>query len=161
MSKELVEKFLSSGLIDKAQTQMLEKMGMLPSGSVDKVQEQRLKDATQDMLNNVAEELASAIDTEHHVRETALDLRRLRWPAKINLYTDEMGTIVRGLNVMMDQMGKYFVRITDADSAWFAPGHVVEREISDEAKTSEMITEFGTLYIGEKPFCFHFTTKPV
>jgi hypothetical protein len=160
--KPIVRKVLESGLVDKATAAMLEQMGMLPSGASELVKEDRLKDATQGIVMHLAEELADAIEKEHVVRETALDLSRIRWPAYISISNPEgpsLSPIIDNLACVMDQMGRYYIRFTDANERWFVPGFVVRRPLHTNRISSEYITESQKLYIGDKPICFQVSTK--
>jgi hypothetical protein len=160
--KPIVKTVLSSGMVDKATALMMEKMGLLPSGAAELVNENRLKDATQEMLETVAEELAVAVEKEHVIRETALDLNRIRWPAYISISNPEKNTlkgIVSDLACVMDQMGRYYIRIADAQEAWFVPGFVVRRTLDSRRTSSEYITESQKLYINDRPVCYQISTK--
>ena len=68
---EITEKILKSGLIDKHTAKMMENFGMLPEGSAEKVGE-----VAKGQMAKMAEELAEAVEREHRIRETALDLDR-------------------------------------------------------------------------------------
>jgi hypothetical protein len=157
--KEIVKKVLSSGLIDRGTALMMERMGLLPSGAVDLVQEDKLKGATVEVLTQMAEELGDAVEKEHIIRETALDLERIRWPALLTIKNGDLDVIVPELSCVMDRMGRYYIRVEDAEKAWFVPGFVVERKMDADRIRSEYITESGVLYIGEKPVCYQLTTK--
>jgi hypothetical protein len=166
--KPIVTKVLESGLVDKATAQLMELWGYLPEGSVDQVNEDRLKGATHDTLKTLANDLAVEVEKEHAIRETYLDLERIRWPVTIQgIYSPAIGqpNLVVGLvPAVMDRMGRYYFRIQDVNEKWFVPGHLIQRYATskdDGTKTdflSEKILHSQTLYIGEQGVCIQVST---
>lgn len=155
--KPIVEKVLSSGLVDKATAQLMEQWGYLPEGSADKVNEDKLKGATQETLTKLANDLAVEVEKEHALRETYLDLERIRWPAPIEAVSKPMPgqneTIASNLVSVVDRMGRYYFRIQDVDKEWFVPGYFLKRNGSDEK-----ILQAQVLYVGEQGVCIQVTT---
>jgi hypothetical protein len=164
--KPIAKTLLQSGLIDKAQAQMMEKMGLIPSGASELVRENALKGATEDVLMNLAEELSVAVEKEHAIRETALDLNRIRWPAFIDVLKSSkekegLTPIVANLSCVVDQLGRYYVRISEGKESWFVPGYVVLRKLDSNRTSHEYITESQKLFIGEREVCYQVATKVI
>jgi hypothetical protein len=156
--KPIVEKVLSSGLVDKATAQLMEQWGYLPEGSADKVNEDKLKDATQETLTKLAADLATEVEKEHALRETYLDLERLRWPVTdISLKKPDEAEgsplLAEKLVAVVDRMGRYFFRIQDVKQEWFVPGYFLVRETGDEK-----VLQSQVLYVGEQGVCIQVTT---
>ncbi len=158
--KPIIKKILESGLVDKATIQMMEKWGTLPPGSSDLVKEDALKDATQDVLLNLASDLSDIIEKEHTIRETALDLERIRWPATVTITNPEgMKVIATDIPSVMDRMGRYYFRLNDVPESWLVPGYLLVRRLDSKRVSHEYITEYGKLYSNDKPVCFQVSTK--
>lgn len=155
--KPIVEKVLASGLVDKATAQLMEQWGYLPEGSVERVDEDKLKNATQETLTKLASDLATEVEKEHALRETYLDLERLRWPAAIERISKPMlgqpEVIATNLVSVVDRMGRYYFRIQDVDKEWFVPGYLLRKNGSDEK-----ILQAQVLYVGEQGVCVQVTT---
>jgi hypothetical protein len=157
--KPIVEKVLSSGLVDKATAQLMEQWGYLPEGSADKVNEDKLKNATQETLTKLANDLATEVEKEHALRETYLDLERLRWPvsnisiSKPSGVAGESISLADKLVAVVDRMGRYFFRIQDVKQEWFVPGYYLVRESGEEK-----ILQAQVLYVGEQGVCIQVTT---
>jgi hypothetical protein len=166
MSK-LVEKVLRSGLVDKHTVALLEKFGSLEPGSTEKVNEGALKNATKQQLTALAEDLALEVEREAVIRETYLDLEKLRYPATgISLYDAGKGiATVSGLSAMQDRMGRYFFRYQDVDYNWFCIGMELEKTKAQSGEmhypAREAIIAQEILYIDETPVCIQITTEKV
>ena len=143
--KPIVEKVLASGLVDKGTAQLMEMWGYLPEGASEKVKEDELKGATQEKLTNLAKDLADEIEKEHHLRETYLDLERLRWPATVCIYKPDKTLVVSGVTGLMDRMGRFYFRIQDVDQNWFVPGYALERQTPKGLMTEHI---WQTPYLG-------------
>lgn len=151
----LTEKVLQSGLIDKAMVEMMEKMGFLPEGASDKVKEDALKNAPLASLHKLADEMAYLLEKEHELRETHLGLKTLKWPAVISVEDKGGSVIVKYLQCMMDEMGRYYVRFADVKKEWFIPGYILTRMNGKQGEhTREEITEVQPLFIDDKPICY-------
>jgi len=155
--KSLVEKVLSSGLVDKGTAQLMELWGYLPEGSADKVDEDKLKNATHETLTKLANDLAVEVEKEHALRETYLDLERLRWPAAVDaIYKPMPGQpeeLASNLVSVVDRMGRYYFRIQDVKQEWFVPGYILHRKNNDEK-----ILQAQVLYVGDTGVCIQVTT---
>lgn len=155
--KPIVEKVLASGLVDKATAELMEKWGYLPEGSAEKTDEDKLKNATQETLTKLASDLATEVEKEHALRETYLDLERLRWPQAIDgIYKPQVGQpfeVALNLMSVVDRMGRYYFRIQDVDKEWFIPGYYLRKKGIDEK-----ILQAQVLYIGEQGVCVQVTT---
>lgn len=160
--KPFVEKMLSSGLVDKATAKIMEQWGLLPEGSVDKTKEDALKNATRDVLSQLADDLATEAEKASALRETSLDLDRLRWPATVRVSSDKGEYLVQDLQCVVDRMGRYYFRIQDVKNEWFVPGFILERRVAEGntlAFSPEMIVESQVLFINEVPVCVQVSTK--
>jgi len=155
--KPIVEKVLSSGLVDKATAKMMETWGYLPEGAADKVNEDKLKNATLETLTNLANDLAVAVEQEHALRETYLDLERIKWPASIEgIYQPMAGQpveLARNLTAVVDRMGRYYFRIQDVAQEWFVPGYLLCHK-----GRNEKILQAQILYVGDQGVCMQVTT---
>jgi hypothetical protein len=162
MPKAIVEKVLRSGLVDKATAELMEQWGYLEPGSAEKVNENALKDATRETLSKLANDLAVEVDKEHVLRETHLDLERIRWPADIaGIYQPAVGqpiAVVKNLSAVVDRMGRYYFRFDDVKEEWFVPGFIIERKIGDDFIRRETVTEKQVLFIDETPICVQVST---
>lgn len=159
--KTLVEKMLNSGLVDKATAKIMEQWGLLPEGSVDKTKEDALKNATKEELLKLAEDLATEAERAHLIRETSLDLDRIRWPAEVNIIA-KGEYVAQSVQAVVDRMGRYYFRSQDVQPEWFVPGYVVKRKVAEGNAltfTEEYITESQMLFVGEQPVCIQVTTK--
>ena len=166
--KPIVQKVLESGLVDKGAAELMELWGYLPHGASESVNEDALKNATQEKLSSMAKELANAVETEHHLRETYLDLERLRWPATVFIGfprgaydgNSKLTTTLAHdtpLQAVMDRMGRYYFRLQDVDEKWFVPGFILSRE-SPRGFREEMITQSQILYVGNQGICVQVST---
>lgn len=151
--KPLVEKILRSGLIDKATTELMEKYGMLEEGSSEQVNEDALKNATRERLEEITESLAEEVEREQALKETYLDLERLRWPVRVKI-----GDRLDILNALIDRQGRYYFRYQDAKLEWFTPGSPLYK---GDAWRSETVLEAQLLYIEENPVAIQVTTSEV
>lgn len=156
--KSLIDKVLESGLVDRGTAQLMELWGYLPDGSADKVNEDKLKNATQETLAKLANDLAVEVEKEHALRETYLDLERLKWPVTIMCISkpvsaEERQILASDLVAVVDRMGRYYFRIQDVKEEWFVPGYSLERKTG-----IEKILQSQVLYIGEKGVCIQITT---
>ena len=154
---EIVKKVLGSGLIDKHTAALMEQFGLLEPGASDLVNEGALKDATQVQMEKLAEELALVVEREHKIKETYLDLERIRWPARVCI---ELSPIQKTpyIDGVMDRHGRYFFRYPDVDQAWFVPGR---RLFRDGFMAHEMIVEATPLFIDDKPVALQVTAQAV
>jgi len=164
--RPIVEKVLKSGLIDKAVVEYMEKTGMLPEGSTDSVQENALKDATKEHLSSLTESLAIELEKEHAIRETHLDLERIRWPAMVDIWAvnaDQSleNSMIRDLPAAMDRMGRYFFRFEDVKMEWFVPGYRIYRKAAGGNVEHETIMESQSLYINDVPVCVQVSVMKV
>lgn len=155
--KPIVEKVLSSGLVDKATAQLMEMWGYLPEGSVEKVDENKLENATKEQLTQLANDLAVEVEKEHALRETYLDLERLKWPTIVQHISKPVGELTvqlaNDLVALVDRMGRYYFRIQDVQQEWFVPGYTMRR-----ASGPEKILQAQVLYVGEQGVCMQVTT---
>lgn len=147
MTNPLAEKILKSGLIDKATASLMEKFGLLEEGASDTVNEDNLKNATREKLEEITETLAEEIEKQHALRETYLDLERLRWPAVVNVLSGET-VLHEAVSAVVDRQGRYYFRFQDVDLEWFCPGRFLSKVGNGSPET---IIESQVLYIEEKP----------
>jgi hypothetical protein len=166
--KPIVEKVLSSGLIDKATAELMEVWGYLPGGASSKVNEDALKNATQEKVSGLAKELANELEKEHHLRETYLDLERVRWPALVRLdipsnMVAKKDTImpIAHLAGVVDRMGRYYFRLQDVNPDWFVPGFIITQSTAAGEQKQERIYQSQVLYIGEQGVCVQVSVEPL
>lgn len=151
----LVEKVLQSGLIDKSAAELLERMGLLDEGASEKVDEDKLKDATKLKLLEITEELAIEVEREHKIKETYLDLERLRWPVEISSIFKSEIFVAGDFTGLLDRQGRYYFRIQDVRPEWFVTGYVLKRKGRGKY---ESILEAQELYIDDKVVALQITT---
>lgn len=162
--KPVVEKVLASGLVDKHTAALMERWGYLPEGASDKVNSDALKNATKAQLTKLAEEIGDEVAKENLLRETSLDLERLRWPTEVTIFNQKSETIVYKLKGMIDRMGRLYFRSQDIKESWFVPGYTLRRSAHDvntgvEMVVREEILESGHLFIGDNPVAFQVTVR--
>ena len=166
--KPIVEKILNSGIVDKGSVKLLETWGYLSEGASNLVNDEKLKNATEKELTSFAEELADEIEKEHHIRETHLDLERIRWPTTVNVFKGDLTApklelLASQVIATMDRMGRYYFRIDDVKKEWFVPGYCFERQVSGEGVSVEIrqetILESQQLFINDQPICWQVTTR--
>lgn len=150
---EITEKVLRSGLVDKHTAEMMERFGMLPEGSSEKVGV-----LAKDQMAKLAEELAETVEREHVLRETALDLGRIRWPTVVAIQNPSE-KVSDDMEAVIDRMGRYYFRPNDVDRSWFVPGYRLFRRSRLDAP--EMIVEVQDLYVGEQVAAIQVSTVPV
>ncbi len=168
--KPIVETVLKSGLIDRSMASLMEHFGMLPEGSAEQTNEGALEGAGREKLLKVAEDIASAIEREHQVRETALDLERMRWPAIVGLAvrrTDDYGDVEQAdyrflltdLPAAVDRMGRYFFRVKDIpDDKCLVPGNAIIKKVNGK-NVAELILQSQQLFLGENPVCWQVSVR--
>lgn len=157
--KPVVEKVLRSGLVDRHTAELMERWGYLEPGAAERVNADALKGATKDQLSKLAEEIGDEVFKEHQLRETSLDLERLRWPTEVTISNKAGETVAWKLKGMIDRMGRLYFRAQDIKEAWFVPGFTVKRTTHDvetgyETVIRETVLESGFLYIGEVPVVY-------
>lgn len=162
----LTEKVLVSGLIDRHTAELLERWGYLPEGSSEKVNEGALADATRSQLRKLADDLEESLDKELRIRETRLDLDKLRWPTEVDIYNRDFNAYVSlKVPAVMDRQGRYYFRIQDVSESWFVVGYHFKRMQRKKEDLSgllhcvkEEILEVQVLYSGDHPVCVQVTT---
>lgn len=177
----LTDKVLASGLVDRHTVELMERWGYLSGGSADKVNEEALKNATREQLTKLAVELDNAVDHELRLRETRLDLEKIKWPTTVDIYrenivvTREGGVTPEVVNLIpvamtcpavMDRQGRYYFRIDDVQQEWFVIGYFFKRQQREKGLTGgvvfvrEEVLEAQTLFVGDLPVCVQVTTRP-
>lgn len=151
--KPLTEKILKSGLVDQAMADILEKMGVLPPGASELAQGTDLANATKEALVRLADDLGDLVEKEYgrsKIRETHLDLRLLKWPARVDIRKGTSGALVaEGLDAVVDSVGRYYFRHSESEVEWFSPGHVLSH-----GSKSLVVVECQALYTDETPVCY-------
>jgi hypothetical protein len=149
---------LKSGLVDRHTAEFMEHVGIIPEGASEQVREDALKDASMAQLTKLADELTDEVEKSMALRETALDLERLRWPVVVCVYkTTKPGAedpYVWSGSGVIDRQGRYYFRVQDIDPAIFVPGYQLVRN----SKT-EVIAESQILHIDDKPVCVQVSTQ--
>jgi hypothetical protein len=168
--KPIVKKVLESGLVDKHYAQLMEQWGYLPEGSTELVKTDALKGATKEQLQKLAEDIGNEVDKERALKETQLDLDKIRWPVEVTVLKkgegDHLDGVAHKVPAVIDRMGRFYFRIQDVADVWFVPGYLITREVMNKdngarAIVKELILEKDVLYIGEQPVCIQVTTTPV
>jgi hypothetical protein len=152
--KPIVEKVLKSGIVDRGMVELLERWGNLPEGSVELLNNETLKNATREQLQKFAEDLANEVSKAHDMRETNLDLDRLRWPVEVSVLDQYKSCIADKVTAVIDRMGRYFFRVQDVKKEWFTPGFTIVR-----GNSKETILESDTLFIGSDAVAIQVTTR--
>lgn len=134
--------------------ELLEKWGNLPEGASELVNNNELKDATRSQLTKFAEELGDEVVKEHVLKETNLDLDRLRWPTTVTVRSFSNPDLK--FNAVIDHMGRFFFRFQDVEQEYFIPGYFLIRD--EEPGVQETILESTVLYVGDHPVCIQVTT---
>lgn len=161
---EIVDKVLSSGLVNRATIKLMEQWKYLPEGSSDKVKEDALVGATQEVLTKLADDLANEVEKVHRIKETSLDLDRIKWPATIESIWTGTRIVAKDVLCVVDRMGRYYFRIQDVDESWFIPGYNFHRrqtagEAAQGKLKSEVILESQVLYVGDQKACIQVSTE--
>lgn len=161
--KPIVKKVLESGLVDKHYAQLMEQWGYLPEGSTELVKPEALRGATKDQLLKLAEDIGNEVDKERTLKETQLDLDKIRWPTEVSVYDDKGTGLAWKVPAVIDRMGRLYFRIQDVRDVWFVPGFVINRktmnqELGVETESREKILEKDVLYVGDQPVCIQVTT---
>lgn len=167
--KPLTETILKSGLVDKSMARMLEHWGNLPSGAADLVpeDEDHLKKATKAELDSLVENISSEVEKARLLKESQLDLDRLRWPTKVGLRNEQQDVIASQVPAVIDRMNRLYFRMEDIDEKWFVPGFTLSRQVPDKAIpgcvkiVDSIITESTVLYLGDQPVCLQVSSQRV
>lgn len=143
----------------------MEKWGNLPQGSVDIAKKSEAREFTRSYLIQFAEEVAKEVEQERALKETQLDLDKLRWPVSLSI-NKMNGEIILDLMAVIDRMGRYYFRVQDVNKDWFVPGYKVERISTNsvssnpsKAFVSETILEVTPLFIGEQEVAIQVSTS--
>ena len=153
----IVEKVLKSGMLSRKTVEILEKIGTLPAGSLELVQEGALDGASLEVKRRLAEELLEEADKVES-RESMLDLERIKWPALVTVRLTD-GRVL-SLQSVVDQMGRYYFRAQDVNKDWFVPGRRLERCAGDGSLLWDVIWEVQTLYVGDQPAAIQVSVQP-
>ena len=145
----LTKRVLESGLIDESMAAMMEQWGTLPEGASQYVNNDALKNVTRQQLAVLTEKLSIEIDKQRSIKETNLDLNRLKWPVSLRVIDPNSTSSLsrRSVTAMRDRIGRYFFRTEDAKSNKIIPGFLLE---NDETKEREVVAEVSPLYVGEE-----------
>ena len=161
----LTEKFLKSGLVDKATAEILERWGALPDGASDLTQKEELKNATHAQLVKFAEDIGDEVEKNRRLKETMLDLNQLRWPTMVAIYDDSTSEkpIASPVDALIDRMGRYYFRAQDVKRGWFVPGYRLTRNKVESGHEIDMINEtileVTELFIGEEVAAIQVSTE--
>lgn len=159
--KPLMEKVLKSGLVEKHTAEMMERWGFLQPESSELVNQDALQGATKEQLHKLAEEIGNEVEKERTLRETQLDLDKIRWPTEVSIYPGNgIPTTIKGIQAVIDRMGRLYFRIQDVKKEWFIPGQCISRKVSGK-DVDERIIEVDVLYVGDQQVCVQVSTTPV
>lgn len=153
-----MEKVLRSGIVDKGMVELLEKWGNLPEGASELLKSETLKDATREHLQKFAEELADEVATAHALKETNLDLDRLRWPVRVDILSEKNEPLSLKVSAVIDRMGRYFFRFQDVKEEWFAPGYLLVKDVAGE-RVEQVILQSDVLFVGDTAVAYQVTTS--
>lgn len=121
--KPLTEKVLSSGIVDEHMAKLMEKWGYLPDGASQLAADKNIENATREQLEELAENIADEVAKQALLRETDLDLDKLRWPRRVYQVIDAERRIVAGnIDCVVDRLNRYYFRSQDVMATWFVPG---------------------------------------
>lgn len=159
--KPIAKKILEMGLVTQDMAELMEKWGYLPPGSAERFKE-FMEVLPKGDVNKWAEELADELGKEHQVRETNLDLSRLKWPVTLSIKTKEKKQVAYQINGVIDSFGRYYFRIQDVKETWFVPGYKICRDnpgegIENGTGLQETISEKQILYLDDVPVCLQVT----
>jgi hypothetical protein len=146
---ELSDKILRSGLIDKHTAELLEKYGLIESSDVEKVPEGApLANATKQQLTKFADELAEIVERDVRLKESYLDLEKLRWPVTVIIKSSggEGQVHVDEITALVDRMGRYYIRPQDINIKAVVPGFTM---VILPSMREELIVEAQPLYVGD------------
>lgn len=154
---ELSDKILRSGLIDKHTAELMERFGLIESGDVEKVPEgEPLAHATKTQLSKFGDELAELVEREVRLKETYLDLEKLRWPVTVAIKAPEGLVHVDSFSALVDRMGRYYFRPQDIDVKMCVPGYEL---IIFPSMKKETICEAQPLFIGDQVIAIQVSTQ--
>ncbi len=140
---------------------LLERWGNLPEGSTELLKNDTLQNATRAHLEQFAADLADEVASE--LKETNLDLDKLRWPVMVAIRDQYKSQIAYDVSAVIDRMGRYFFRAQDVDTSWFIPGFTLIRDgKKDRGMTRveyETILEATTLFSGEQAVAIQVSTS--
>lgn len=146
MSKTLDDALLESGIVDRHMAQMMERWGVLTTGSADKVDTARVE--TRDQLRRFAEELVPILGkAEGAYRETRLDLG----PPKPFLIVFTGTAISAAQEDAMDRL----ICDTSFDAP---PGRLIVLKKGEEQQ-SRMVEAVERLYQDDKLVAFQVTVS--
>lgn len=158
--KPIVEKLLSSGIVERGFVELMERWGNLPEGSSELLQNETLKNATKEHLTRFSEDLANEVANRYVLKETQFDLDRLRWPATIDVFSQEKNLQATKVDAVIDRMGRYFFRVQDIQEGWFVPGFFIRRVGTNHVNApDELILEATPLYMGDDKIALQVTTQ--
>lgn len=126
--KELVQKAIESGLIDKTTAQLLEKWRMIESGSADKVPMDEMRKS----VTELATELANLVDTEIVVMpEMVLDIDKLNFNESATIIALQ-GQLNLITETARDAFGRFVFRVSKDEKTRFdatvSPGSLIKDE---------------------------------
>lgn len=157
---KLTKELLQSGLIDESMVAMMERWGTLPEGSTQYVNNDALKEVTRAELTQLTERIATEVEKRRLLKETNLDLNRLKWP--VNVYISDTSVRLRKddwmaylkaahprFTAMRDRMGRYFFRPDDLriTHTKVVPGHFL---INVDTGDEEVVAEISELFVGDQ-----------
>jgi len=166
--KPLTEKILKSGLVDKHMAQMLQKWGNLPDGAADLIPDNDpFKDATRDQLTKLAEEIGDEVDKARVLKESQLDLDKLRWPTKVDLFDEKEKLVISQHPALIDRMNRLYFRMEDIKQEWFVPGYRIRRFRNDLDQpgcvkpVDGRVMESTVLYADDQPVCLQVSSQKI
>ena len=156
----VVEKVVKSGLVDRHTVALMERWGMLPEGSTESVPD-LIRRLAKEQLSQLADDLEQEIEREMAMRETRLDLDRLRWPVEVDVFHgDQEQVAFLALRGVTDRMGKYYFRPEDVRTEEaIAPGMWIVLRTGGVPEAPEEVLEVQPLYVGNAVVCLQVTVR--
>jgi hypothetical protein len=163
----LTKTMLESGLVDESMAELMEKWGTLPEGSIQYINNDSLKNATRQQMQELVEKIGDGVETHRQLRETYFDLDRLKWPAEVEIWRwsgtgpGQRQMLATRFTTVVDRLGRYYFQVADVDRhglSMFRPGlylvYTVQKQQPEDggftaALARRMILESQFLYVGE------------
>jgi hypothetical protein len=144
--KPLTKKILESGIIDESMAAIMERWGALPEGAAALAANKDIEHATKAQLIKLADEVGDEVEKALRLRESMLDLDKLKWPVTVTVRAPEGLVIPEAVTALIDRVGRYYFRAQDIGAQFLVPGYVI---VNFPSLSEETILEVTELYVGE------------
>ena len=159
---DLTKKILESGLVDEHTAALMERWGYLPEGAaaIAKDKSEELQKATREQLSRLAEEIGTEVERRLKLKESMLDMEKIRWPVMVDIWNGIRTTkVAHAVTGVIDRMGRYYFRPLDVEMVWFRPGFHICRFKGETQPVYETILESTELYMEDQVMAIQVTTK--